>query len=130
MSKYVYPAAFHPNDDGSYTVSFPDLPGCITEGKGLADAMYMAQDALEMWLWYTEDHKEAIPAPTMNLAVTAPEFVNLICADTTEYRKKNDTRAIKKTLTIPAWLNTAALEHNINFSQVLQDALKDRLNMA
>ncbi len=131
MSKYVYPAVFHPNeDDGSYTVTFPDLAGCITEGKDLADAMYMAQDALEMWLWYTEDHKESIPAPTMNLSVTDPEFVNLICADTTEYRKKNDSRSVKKTLSIPAWLNAAALEKNINFSQVLQDALKECLNLA
>lgn len=129
MSKYVYPAVFHPNDDGSYTVTFPDLAGCITEGKGLADAMYMAQDALEMWLWYTEDHKENIPAPTMHLTVKAPEFVNLVCADTTAYRKRNDSRAVKKTLSLPAWLNAAALEKNINFSQVLQDALRDRLNM-
>lgn len=130
MSKYVYPAVFHRNDDdGSYTVTFKDLPGCITEGHDLADAMYMAQDALEMWLWYTEDHKEAIPAPTMGLKVTAPDFVNFIYADTSEYRKKNDSRAVKKTLSIPAWLNAAALEKNINFSQVLQDALKERIGV-
>ena len=52
MSKYVYPAVFHPNkDDGSITVTVPSLPGCITEGKDLADAIYMAGDAVSMWLW-------------------------------------------------------------------------------
>lgn len=129
MGKYVYPALFHPNeDDGSFTVTFPDLPGCITEGHDLADAIYMAQDALEMWLWYAEDHKEEIPAPSMSLDAAALEFVNLIGANTTEYRKKNDSRAVKKTLSIPAWMNAAALEKNLNFSQVLQDALKERLS--
>ena len=131
MSKYVYPAVFHQNDDdGSYTVTVHDLPGCITEGRDLADALYMAQDAIEMWRWYAEDHGEAIPAPTMDLTAAAPEFVNFIYADTAAYRKRNASHAVKKTLSIPAWLNAAALEKNINFSQVLQDALKERLGLA
>ena len=130
MAKYVYPAVFHPNeDDGSITVVVPDLPGCITEGENLADAIYMASDAVAMWLWVTEDHNEKIPAPTQPPTVAAPEFVNYVYADTDEYRRKNDTRAVKKTLSIPSWLNAKAEQAGVNFSQILQDALKDRLGV-
>jgi len=130
MAKYVYPAIFHPNeDDGSITVTVPDLPGCITEGKNLADAIFMAEDAVSMWLWYTEDHHEPIPAPTQPPVVTAPEFVNYVYGDTDEYRRKNDSRAVKKTLSIPSWLNARAEQAGVNFSQVLQEALKERLGV-
>ena len=65
MANYVYPAVFHPNeDDSSITVIVPDLPGCITEGKDLADALFMAEDAVSMWLWYAEDSHTPIPAAT------------------------------------------------------------------
>ena len=130
MAKYVYPAIFHPNeDDGSITVTVPDLPGCLTEGKDLADAIFMAEDAVSMWLWYTEDHHEPIPAPTQPPVVTAPEFVNYVYGDTDEYRRKNDSRAVKKTLSIPSWLNARAEQAEVNFSQVLQEALKERLGV-
>ena len=71
MANYVYPAVFHPNeDDSSITVIVPDLPGCITEGKDLADALFMAEDAVSMWLWYAEDSH----TPWMNTAgSTTPE---------------------------------------------------------
>ncbi len=130
MAQYVYPAVFHPNeDDGSITVTIPDLPGCITEGKNMADALFMAQDALSMWLLDAEDCKESIPTPTVSLQVEAPEFANLVYADTDAYRKKYDARAVKKTLSIPNWLNAMAEEAGVNFSQILQDALKARLNV-
>ena len=126
----MYTPIFHPNeDDGSITVTVPDLPGCITEGKDLADAIFMAEDAVSMWLWYTEDHHEPIPAPTQPPVVTAPEFVNYVYGDTDEYRRKNDSRAVKKTLSIPSWLNARAEQAGVNFSQVLQEALKERLGV-
>ncbi len=131
MAKYVYPAVFHPNeDDGSITVTVPDLPGCITEGKDLADAIFMAGDAVSMWLWSVEEDKEEIPPPTQPPQVAAPEFVNYVYADTDEYRRKYDSRAVKKTLSIPAWLNRQAEQAGVNFSQVLQDALKAKLNVS
>lgn len=131
MAKYVYPAVFHPNaDDGSITVTVPDLPGCITEGKDLADAIFMAGDAVSMWLWSAEDDKEDIPSPTQPPQVTVPEFVNYVYADTDEYRRKYDSRAVKKTLSIPNWLNSRAEQAGVNFSQVLQDALKAKLNIS
>lgn len=130
MAKYVYPAIFHPNsNDGSITVTIPALPGCITEGKDLADAVYMAGDALAMWLWYTEDQHEEIPAPQPLSEVKPPEFVNYVYADTDEYRRKHDTRAVKKTLSIPSWLNDRAMQAGVNFSQILQDALRERLGV-
>lgn len=131
MARYVYPAIFHPDEkDGGYFISFPDLPGCFTEGNDMADAMYMANDVLEMWLAYTEDRHEPIPAPTASPQVEAPEFVNLVLADTDAWRKKYDSRAVKKTLSIPNWLNTRAEEAGVNFSQILQDALKERLDLS
>ncbi len=130
MAKYVYPAVFHPNsDDGSITVTVPSLPGCITEGKDLTDAVYMAGDAVAMWLWCTEDQHEEIPEPAPPPDVKAPEFVSYVYADTDEYRRKFGSRAVKKTLSIPSWLNERAVQAGVNFSQILQDALKERLGL-
>ena len=125
--KYVYPAIFTPLPSGEYDVRIPDLPGCITCGKDIADAIEMAEDAAAMWLCDAEDNQETIPSQSEKLNVNHPQFVNLVVADTEEYRKENDNRAVKKTLTIPSWLNAKAEKAGINFSQTLQDALKERL---
>lgn len=131
MAQYVYPALFHPNeDDGSFTITFPHLPGCITEGKNMENALYMAQDAMETWLAYTEDQGRPIPPAGPAPQTEAPEFVNFVRADTDAWRKRNDSRAVKKTLSIPRWLNARAEEAGVNFSQTLQDALKERLHIS
>jgi len=127
--KYVYPAIFTPLTSGEYDVRVPDLPGCITCGKNLADAIEMAKDAITMWLCDAEDNQETIPAPSENIAVEHPKFVNFVVADTDEYRCENDNRAVKKTLTIPNWLNVKAERAGVNFSQTLQTALKKQLNI-
>ena len=128
MSKYVFPAIFEP-EDGLYNVSFPDLPACYTCGDNLADALHMAEDALSGYLARAEEKGEAIPAPSDMDAVERPAvgFVSLILADPDAYRRAHSNRAIKKTLTIPEWLNTAAEQRSVNFSQVLQEALKQQL---
>ena len=128
--KYVYSAVFTPLSVGEYDVRIPDLPGCITCGKDLADAIEMAQDAAAMWLTDAEDNQEAIPSPSENLTVDSPKIINLIVADTDAYRRENDNRAVKKTLTIPSWLNSKAEKAGINFSQTLQIALKSQLNIS
>ncbi|KJS01930.1 MAG: antitoxin HicB [Peptococcaceae bacterium BRH_c4a] len=125
--KYVYPALFTPLPSGEYDVRIPDLPGCITCGKDLADTIEMAEDAAAMWLCDAEDNQEKIPVPSKELNVNHPQFLNFVVADTEEYRRENDNRAVKKTLTIPSWLNAKAEKAGINFSQTLQDALKERL---
>ena len=74
MAEYVYPAVFHPNDDGSFTITYPDLPGCISEGKSLGNAMYMAQSALTQWIGYLADKQQAIPpASDLKVVETAPD---------------------------------------------------------
>lgn len=126
--KYVYPAVFTQEDD-KYLVSVPDLSGCHTFSETLAGAIEMAEDAASMWLCLAEDNKEEIPTASDLKAIDAQGgFVNLILADTKEYRRINDSRAVKKTLSIPSWLNTQAEIEGINFSQVLQEALKQRLS--
>lgn len=132
--KLVYPACFYPCEEGGYTVIFPDLPGCVTEGDDLIDAMNMAVDAASGWLLYSiEDEKRQIPASSDIKNITPNEytngFVSLISLDLNEYGKKHGNKAIKKTLTIPAWLNTLAEEHDINFSQTLQKALIEQLGI-
>ena len=126
--KYVYPAILYP-DDGKVGVTVPDLPGCHTFGDEMADALFMAKDAVEMWLWDAENEKEPIPPASKTLTAAPGETVTLIAADTDSYRRRNDTRAVKKTLTIPAWLNAEAEKAHVNFSGVLQSALKEHLSI-
>lgn len=128
--KYIYPAIFAREGD-NYIVSVPDLPGCHTFGHSLADAIDMARDAIEMWLVDAEDNVDVIPDSSPLDQVVPPEggFTNLIDADTDEYRRENDNRAVKKTLTLPSWLNAKAERAGINFSQTLQEALKQRLDL-
>jgi len=126
--KYVYPAILYP-DGEAISVKVPDLPGCFTYGKDKADALLMAKDAVEMWLWDAENNGERIPAASESLPLENGETFTLIAADTDEYRKANDSRAIKKTLSIPAWLNYQAEKANAPFSQILQQGLKEYLHV-
>ncbi|MCL2404549.1 MAG: type II toxin-antitoxin system HicB family antitoxin [Defluviitaleaceae bacterium] len=124
--KYVYPAILY-HDDGKISVTVPDLPGCHTFGDNTADALIMAKDAIEGWLWDAENNKEQIPIPSESLLTKNGETFTLVAADTDEYRKANDTKAVKKTLSIPSWLNHQAERANAPFSQILQQGLKDYL---
>jgi predicted RNase H-like HicB family nuclease len=131
--KYVYPAIFTP-EDGNILASVPDLPGLHAFGSGLAEAIYMAQDAIEMWLWDAENNKETIPPASSQAEIakrctSAEQFVSLVAADTDEYRRQTETRSVKKTLSIPAWLNDKAEKANAPFSQILQQGLKDYLHV-
>lgn len=128
--KYVYPATFSRKGD-AFNVQVPDLPGCYTFGNSLVEAIDMARDAISMWLCDAEDKHEPIPAPSKSsdIALEPDAFISLVDADTSEYRRENDNRAIKKTLTIPNWLNAKAEKAGINFSQTLQKALKQELNL-
>lgn len=125
--RLVYPAVFTPYEDGSggYAVEFPDLPGCVTGGDDMAEAIFMAEDAASGWvLTELEDGKKAPRASKLTDIATEPgQFVNMVALDMDAYAAKYGSRAVKKTLTIPAWLNTYAEEHGISCSSVLQEAL-------
>ena len=129
--KYAYPAIFTPEEEGGYSIRFTDIEGCYTQGEDIADGIEMAQDVLALNLYNLEESGATIPAPSMpkDIECADGEFVTMICCDTIEYRKMYDSKAIKKTLTIPAWLNTMAENNNINFSLVLQNALKQQLGV-
>lgn len=130
MAKYIYPAVFTP-EEGKFSINFPDIDGCYTCGDDLADGMEMAQDALALMLTHFEDEKREIPAASSINSVTInnDEFATYISCDTTVYRRLMNSTSVKKTLSIPSWLNDSAVAAGINFSQVLQDALKQQLNI-
>lgn len=126
----VYPAIFtKQNDDGEYfLVDFIDLKNCTTYGRTLQEAFYMAQDAMGLFL----DNEISYPTPTTdfnNIKLEKNQFISFVNIDMDEYRKKFNNRSVKKTLTIPEWLNTLSEKNNINFSQVLQEALKEKLDI-
>lgn len=123
--KLFFPAIFAIENEGGFSISFPDLDGCFTQGETMEEAYEMASDALGLYLSVLEDEKRPIPKPSEpnNIHLNSNEFVVVIEFNMLEYRKKHNSKAIKKTLTIPQWLNEAAIERNINFSQVLQEAL-------
>lgn len=125
MAEYVYPAVFHSNNDGSFTITYPDLPGCISEGKSLGNAMYMAQSALTQWIEYLTDKKQPIPSASNfeSIETTQGEFVNLIRADV------KDSMAVKRTVSIPKCMDDKVIESGLSLSRVLQDALKEKLNV-
>ena len=131
MAKYVYPAIFSPCEDGGFTVSFPDVSGCYTDGDTLPEAIEQAKDALCLMLYDMEEREETLPVPTNIKDVHADQndVVSLVACDTLEYRKFFDKKAVKKTLTIPNWLNTMAERADINFSAALQEALIEKLHI-
>lgn len=126
--KYVYPVVFE-NDDGKIGVTVPDLSGCFTFGDTMVDAIEMAQDAMAMLLADYEDNKKPVPPARDVSAIKTDGTVSLVLADTDAWREQFDNRAVKKTLTIPSWLNKKAESAGINFSQVLQESLKKIVNM-
>ena len=130
--KYAFAGVFTQEEGGAYSVRFPDIPFCNTSGDDLPDAVYMAQDALCLCLYDMEQDGKAIPAPssTRAIAVGENEFVSVVAVDTETYRRFYENKSVKKTLTIPMWLNEQAERANINFSQTLQRALRDQLHLA
>jgi predicted RNase H-like HicB family nuclease len=131
MAKYVYPAIFTPEENGGYSVLFPDLEGCYTQGDDLPDALEMAKDVLELTLYDYETEKKSIPEPSnfKDMKAKKEEIISLVAGDTITYRKMYNTKAVKKTLTIPEWLNTQAEKANAPYSQILQQGLKQYLNI-
>ncbi len=125
--KLIYPAVFKPFSDqsGGYVVEFPDLPGCVTEGKDLAQAIEMGIDAASGWILGELEDGEKIPQSSdySEVAVEKGSMVNMLLLDIDSYEEKYGEKAVRKNLTIPAWLNSFAEKNNINFSKLLQETL-------
>lgn len=129
MKKLFYPALFHKAEEGGFWVSFPDLPECLTQGDDLTQAYEMAIDALGLALTSREKEKQEFPFMSDPTTIT-PEpdsFLVVIEFDLLAYKKRTNSRAVKKTLSIPEWLNEAAMAMDLNFSQVLQEALISKI---
>ena len=131
MSKYIYPAIFKPEGNGAFSVMFPDIEGCYTGGDNLQEAFEMAEDALALMLYHYEQEGTPInpPSDISDINLQKKEFVSFVPCDTIEYQKKNNNRAVKKTLTVKAWINEAAMKKNVNFSKVLERGLLQELGL-
>ena len=122
----TYPAIFYPWEDGpGYTVEVPDLPGCVSEGDSLVEAIFMGTDAASGWV--LDELEDGKPVPKASpIEAIHPEpggFVSILVLDMGAYAEKYGNKAVRKNLTIPAWLNTFAEERHVNFSKLLQDSL-------
>lgn len=131
MKKLFYPAVFHITKEGRYTVSFPDIPECVAQGDDLTQAYEMASKALGLAVSAYEKERRPLPASSDPRAVTPGQdsFLVVIEFDLLAYKKRTNSRAVKKTLSIPQWMNEAAMDMGLNFSQVLQEALLVRLQV-
>ena len=131
QDKYVYPAVFTYEDGYEIAVTFPDLPGCATSGADEPEALEMAKDALGGHLWCLEKDGDEVPAPTslFDVGLEQNEHAALIDVYMPAVRLSQEARSVNRTVTLPAWLNAAALEKNINFSQALQATLMNELGI-
>ncbi len=128
--KLVYPANFYYEKEGGYSVEIPDLLACVTQGDTLEEAMEMAQDAALGWILTAIEEEEEIPKPSQieQIKIEGEGFKTLLLLDIDQYSKKYGTKkSVKKTLTIPEWLNKRAEKVGINFSQVLQESLLNKI---
>lgn len=125
--KITYPACFYPclKKKGGYTVEVPNLPGCVSEGSTLADVLLMTTDAACGWVLNEPEDGRPVPAASSFAKIVPDEggFVTMLVMDIDSYAEKYGAKAVRKNLTIPAWLSTFAEANHINFSQVLQESL-------
>ncbi len=129
--KNVYVARLVPIEDGGgYCGTVPDVPGCVTTGRDMSETLENIRDALSGCLCVLEDEGEPVPSPTA-IELVEPDggCLALVDVDTTAYRIKTDTRAVRKNVSMPAWMSEMADRRGINCSQLLQEALRSRLNM-
>jgi predicted RNase H-like HicB family nuclease len=129
-TSYTYPAILHYADDG-ISISFPDLPGCLSCSVTTEEAARDAKEALGLHLWGMEKDGDAIPEPTPinKLALSDSEIPLLVNVFMPAIRARVETRFVKKTLSIPAYMNAVAEEAGINFSQLLQEAISEKLRL-
>lgn len=131
MLNLTYLAVLEPGEDGSYGISFPDLPGCFSFSDNLAEAGQMAAEAAELHVYGMEKDGEPIPTPSTSLSSeeTAGMIVMPVTIHPDMYRLKRDNERIKTNTTLPAWLKRIAEEQKVNYSRLLETALLDYLQI-
>lgn len=122
----VYPAVFEKEND-EYNVTFPDVPEAITCGDSVENAVEMAQSALGLALYESKEFPKA--SNPKEIDVNEDSFISMITLDIAEYRRENHSKTVRKNTSIPEWLNIIAEKEDINFSQTLTDALKEKLSV-
>jgi predicted RNase H-like HicB family nuclease len=127
---YTFLAVFHIAKDG-ISIVFPDLPGCLPSADNMEEAFRNAKEALQLHLFGMEEDSETIPPPTHpdKIKIGTHEVLTLINAWMPPFREKMLNKAMNKTVTIPRWLNTLAEKEEVNYSHVLQEALKNYLGV-
>lgn len=137
----IYPVCFFKEDSGHYSVVFPDLNWLATQGETLEEAMTMGVECLASHIYTCKKDNQMIPVPSSICEISLDEvakelelkpveaFVNMVSVDVEEYAKRHFEKSVRKTLTIPAWLNAIALEQGVNFSQTLQEALLAKIKI-
>ena len=128
MKKYFYPVIFEPEEVG-VSAYVPDIPGCMTQGDSIEEALENVQEAMGLMLEDTAPENYPEPSNPNKITIDDKQFVMLVPFDKLAYDRKYNAKAVKKTLSIPAWLNNLAMEQNINFSKVLQKALMNELGL-
>ena len=127
----VYPALLAISESGRFVITVPDVDGCVTTGRTLEEALDNIRDALSGCLCALEDVGQPLPEPSSPAAVDDDQStVVLVDVDLLEYRKETDTKAVRKNVSMPAWLSYIADKRGVNYSQILQDALKKELQLA
>jgi len=130
-SIFYYPAVFQKEEEG-YSVWVPDIQGCVSQGETFEEAMEYIKDAIGLCLDLLVENGNVPPMPEnpKQIKTEDNQFLAIVSFDFDEYQKKHGSKSVKKTLTVPAWLNTLSERKNINFSQVLQNALIHELQIA
>ncbi|WP_418746015.1 type II toxin-antitoxin system HicB family antitoxin [Frisingicoccus sp.] len=131
MNRLFYPALFHEAEEGGFWITFPDIPECMTQGEDMYQAYEMAVEALGLALTGRVEEQKELPAASspQDVCIDSGSILVVVEFDMAEYRRKHCSRAVKKTLSIPEWLNEMAMRQNINFSQVLQEALMEKIGV-
>ena len=138
----VYPAIFHKRIEGGYIVVFPDFDYGATEGKTLEEAIEMAEDYVGTWLYddFVNSREMPVSSKINDISIEIPEderefyvegesFKTLIGLDMLKYVNECKNQTVRKNVSIPSWLNEMAKKSNINFSNILQEALKHELGI-
>ena len=127
----TYLAVLEPGEDGSYGISFPDLPGCFSFGENLTEAQHMAAEAASLHVYGMERDGEEIPTPSVSLPreTTDGMIVMPVTIHPDLYKMKRDNERVKTNITLPAWLKRIAEEQKVNYSRLLETALIDYLQI-